>query len=91
MKISLSVPVYNEREALLPLFENVQRVMRAHYGDDWEIIGSVRNLFDKDPPFVSGGQGADGASRFLNTLPGVGYDLFGRSFTLRFAKRFEKF
>jgi len=36
--ISLSVPVYNEREALLPLFEKVQRVMRAHYGDGWEII-----------------------------------------------------
>ena len=66
-------------------------VSLRYAGDDWEIIGSVRNLFDKDPPFVSGGQGADGASRFLNTLPGVGYDLFGRSFTLRFAKRFEKF
>lgn len=36
--ISLSVPVYNEREALHPLFEKVQRVMRAHYGDGWEII-----------------------------------------------------
>ena len=89
-----------------PVFDpgttNIDRVFRTpnylqhavslrYAGDDWEIIGSVRNLFDKDPPFVSGGQGADGASRFLNTLPGVGYDLFGRSFTLRFAKRFEKF
>ena len=38
MKISLTVPVYNEREALTPLFEKVHRVMRAHYGKDWEII-----------------------------------------------------
>jgi glycosyltransferase involved in cell wall biosynthesis len=36
--ISLTVPVYNEREALLPLFEKVQRTMRSHYGRDWEII-----------------------------------------------------
>ena len=36
--ISLTVPVYNEREALLPLFEKVQRTMRSHYGHDWEII-----------------------------------------------------
>jgi glycosyltransferase involved in cell wall biosynthesis len=36
--ISLTVPVYNEREALMPLFEKVQRVMREHYGHDWEII-----------------------------------------------------
>ena len=38
MRISLTVPVYNEREALTPLFEKVQRVMRAQYGNDWEII-----------------------------------------------------
>lgn len=36
--ISLTVPVYNEREALVPLFEKVQRTMRSHYGHDWEII-----------------------------------------------------
>jgi glycosyltransferase involved in cell wall biosynthesis len=36
--ISLTVPVYNEREALFPLFEKVQRTMRSHYGHDWEII-----------------------------------------------------
>jgi len=55
---------------------------------DWEIIGSVRNAFDKDPPFVSGGQNADGATRFFNTLPGVGYDLFGRTFVLQASTRF---
>ena len=55
MKISLSVPVYNEREALLPLFENVQRVMRAHYGDDWEII------------FVNDGS-HDGSEKLLDDL-----------------------
>ena len=55
MKISLSVPVYNECEALLPLFEKVQRVMRAHYGDDWEII------------FVNDGS-HDGSEKLLDDL-----------------------
>ena len=55
MKISLSVPVYNEREALLPLFEKVQRVMRAHYGNDWEII------------FVNDGS-HDGSEKLLDDL-----------------------
>jgi glycosyltransferase involved in cell wall biosynthesis len=55
MKISLSVPVYNEREALMPLFEKVQRVMRAHYGDDWEII------------FVNDGS-HDGSEKLLDDL-----------------------
>jgi glycosyltransferase involved in cell wall biosynthesis len=53
--ISLTVPVFNEREALLPLFEKVQRVMRAHYGDDWEII------------FVNDGS-HDGSETLLNEL-----------------------
>ena len=55
MKISLSVPVYNERGALAPLFEKVQRVMRAHYGDDWEII------------FVNDGS-HDGSEKLLDDL-----------------------
>ena len=55
MKISLSIPVYNEREALTPLFEKVQRVMRAHYGDDWEII------------FVNDGS-HDGSEKLLDDL-----------------------
>ena len=53
--ISLSVPVYNEREALLPLFEKVQRVMRSHYGDGWEII------------FVNDGS-HDGSEKLLDEL-----------------------
>ncbi len=53
--ISLSVPVYKEREALLALFEKVQRVMRAHYGDDWEIV------------FVNDGS-HDGSEKLLDEL-----------------------
>jgi outer membrane receptor protein involved in Fe transport len=49
----------------------------------------VRNIFDQDPPFLSGGQGAAGATRFLNTTPGVGYDLLGRSYVLRVSKKFD--
>jgi glycosyltransferase involved in cell wall biosynthesis len=55
MRISLTVPVYNEREALTPLFEKVQRVMRAHYGHDWEII------------FVNDGS-HDGSEKLLDDL-----------------------
>ena len=36
--ISLTVPVYNEREALGPLFEKVQSVMRSQFSGKWEII-----------------------------------------------------
>lgn len=53
--ISLTVPVYNEREALMPLFEKVHRVMRAHYGHDWEII------------FVNDGS-HDGSEKLLDEL-----------------------
>lgn len=53
--ISLTVPVYNERDALLPLFEKVQRVMRGHFGDAWEII------------FVNDGS-HDGSEKLLDEL-----------------------
>jgi len=36
--ISLTVPVYNEREALGPLFEKVQAVMHRDFPEKWEII-----------------------------------------------------
>ena len=36
--ISLTVPVYNEREALSPLFEKVQAVMHRDFPGSWEII-----------------------------------------------------
>ena len=90
-----------ERPVVDPGTTNIDRIFRTpnylshsvslrYAADDWELIGTVRNVFDKDPPFVSGGQGAQGASRVLNTLPGVGYDLLGRAFTVRFAKKFGK-
>jgi glycosyltransferase involved in cell wall biosynthesis len=36
--ISLTVPVYNERGALGPLFEKVRATMQRHFPGDWEII-----------------------------------------------------
>ena len=90
-----------ERPVFDPGTTNIDRVFRTpnylthavslvYAADDWQVLFAVRNVFDKDPPFVSGGQGPEGANRILNTLPGVRYDLLGRSFTLGFAKRFEK-
>ncbi len=52
--ISLTVPVYNEREALLPLFTKVSEVMTAR-GMPWEVI------------FVNDGS-TDGSAEALNTL-----------------------
>ncbi|MEX1117713.1 MAG: glycosyltransferase family 2 protein [Terrimicrobiaceae bacterium] len=52
--ISLTVPVYNEREALLPLFKKVNEVMTARELP-WEVI------------FVNDGS-TDGSAETLNTL-----------------------
>ena len=90
-----------ERPVVDPGTTNIDRFFRTpnyvshtlslrYSADDWQLIGTVRNVFDKDPPLISGGQGAEGASRVLNTLPGVGYDLLGRTFLLSFAKGFDK-
>lgn len=53
--ISLTVPVYNEREALGPLFEKVQAVMHRHFPGKWEII------------FVNDGS-HDGSAELLDDL-----------------------
>jgi outer membrane receptor protein involved in Fe transport len=55
---------------------------------NWEVIATVRNVFDKDPPYLADGQGSDGAARFYNTLPGVGYDLFGRTYVMQLSYKF---
>jgi len=68
--ISLTVPVYNEREALRPLFTKVSEVMTAH-GIPWEVI------------FVNDGS-TDGSAETLNTLaeenPAVKVIHFRRNF-----------
>jgi glycosyltransferase involved in cell wall biosynthesis len=53
--ISLTVPVFNEREALGPLFEKVQATMRQHFPKNWEII------------FVNDGS-QDGSAELLDAL-----------------------
>ena len=53
--ISLTVPVYNEREALGPLFEKVQAVMHRDFPGKWEII------------FVNDGS-HDGSAELLDAL-----------------------
>jgi len=50
---------------------------------NWDAIFTVRNAFDKAPPYVADGQGSDSATRIYNTLPGAGYDLFGRTYALQ--------
>ena len=55
---------------------------------DWIVLGTIRNLFNKQPPLVADGVPRDETTRAFNTLPGVGYDLFGRTFVLQVAREF---
>lgn len=55
---------------------------------DWDAIVTVRNLFDNQPPLVGDNVPRNETSRIFNTLPGVGYDLFGRSYVLQVSRRF---
>ena len=57
-------------------------------GADWEIIGTIRNAFDVDPPIVSDGMGSQSGSRAFNTIIGTGYDVFGRAYALQLSKGF---
>ena len=49
---------------------------------NWEAIASVRNVLDTAPPYLADGHTTT-VTRFINTLPGAGYDLLGRSYILQ--------
>lgn len=49
--ISLTVPVYNEQDALLPLFEKMRAVMQRH-GEPWEIIFVNDGSHDESPEIL---------------------------------------
>ena len=51
--ISLTVPVYNEQDALLPLFEKMRAVMQRH-GEPWEIIFVNDGSHDGSPAILDG-------------------------------------
>ena len=57
---------------------------------DWVVLATLRNLFDNQPPLVADGVGSESAARLgsLNTIPGAGYDLLGRSLVLQVAREF---
>lgn len=69
------------------IYNNVS--LRYVSENKFEITGTIRNLLNKQPPTISGGCGSETASVIFNTIPGAGYDLFGRAFTLRVAKGFD--
>ena len=58
-------------------------------GADWEIIGTMRNIFDEDPPPLGNNCAQITATRFFNTVPGAGYDLMGRAYILQVSKGFD--
>lgn len=69
--------------------ETYQSASARYRGADWEVIGTIRNITDNKPPIVSDGCGSQTANRFLNTLPGGGYDLLGRAFVIQLSKGFD--
>lgn len=69
--------------------QTYQSFSTRYRGDDWEIIGTVRNLADRSPPIVSDGCGSLTAGRVYNTIPGAGFDLSGRAFALQVSKGFD--
>ncbi|MCV6613849.1 MAG: TonB-dependent receptor, partial [Cellvibrionaceae bacterium] len=87
-------PVYD------PGTTNVDRVSSTKYqmyhtlavswedDEHWEAVFTIRNIFDRDPPLVADGTGTVTANRFLNTLPGAGYPLYGRTFSLQARYKF---
>ena len=56
--------------------------------NDWDVVASVRNLFNKKPPLVGDNVPSDSAARIFNTLPGVGYSLLGRTYVLQISRKF---
>ncbi len=89
-----------EERVFDPDTTNVDRIRRTPSKDfhtlsarytspnDWQVIATVRNLFDTDPPIVSDGQGSNSATRIFNTIPGAGYELLGRMFILQVSRQF---
>ena len=59
-----------------------------YQNSDWLVLATVRNLFDNEPPLVADGVSTNSGTRVFNTLPGVGYDLLGRSFVVQVAREF---
>lgn len=69
--------------------ESYQSISTRYRGSDWEVIGTIRNLTNNTPPIVSDGCGSITANRFLNTLPGGGYDILGRAYVVQVSKGFD--
>ena len=57
----------------------------GYTSDTWSLLLGVRNVFDKEPPLVDEGEGYFTSA---NAVLGGGYDVRGRSFFGRIAKRF---
>jgi len=63
----------------------VSSLSAQYRGDDWSVTGGVRNLTDKNPPIVSNGAGVN---RVGNASLYSGYDYFGRTYFVNFARDF---
>ena len=63
---------------------SVHSLSASYRGDDWNLLVGVNNIFDKNPPLVSGREVLS-----INNVPiGNGYDLNGREYFVRVRKSF---
>ena len=72
-------------ERLITQTDNeIFHTLSARYTEgDWSVLATVRNVLDDEPPIVSDGTGTVSATRVFNTLPGMGYPMFGRTFMVQ--------
>ncbi|MCX2780918.1 TonB-dependent receptor [Microbulbifer thermotolerans] len=69
--------------------DELYHTLSARYTQgNWEVLGTVQNVLDDEPPIVSDGTGSVSASRAFNTLPGTGYPMIGRTFMVRLGYEF---
>ena len=64
-------------------------VSARYTASEWQIIATIRNVLDRDPPIVADGAGSFTANRIYNTLPAAGYNLRGRTFIVQASMRFD--
>lgn len=63
----------------------VHTIAARYDADTWTVRAGISNVFDKEPPLVSSGQGI---TQIANIPLGNGYDLDGREFFFSASKRF---
>ncbi len=79
-------PAYDNVDAHIPAYNYFDLTGNWRVRDGFTIRGGINNIFDKDPPIISGGAGPTGPLNG-NTFPGV-YDALGRTMFVGLSAKF---